>query len=384
MGLRITKIVPYEYALYIFSYMLTIYVIVLALMDTGYLWLAPILAGIFGLSFTIAFFLKYPLMDLITSMHYRERMALVFVYSIFFITPLVLLTKADLGLCLISLALPTSVFLQRSSQFLRHYLLNAMIFIVTLAKNPELGWLYVVGFILLLMGCFLFDYFYFKAEKYQSSEFVGISDLVGLGLRLFFPLLAAGFALQLIMPQLEPHHLNILSTSPSRVEKEMPSSISTSSIISLAYHLIVLIIIILVALAMLNWLRKKLSKRRLAPTGRARASFGKIRKFVEEKIVRKWRSHLGDARATIIFYYCLYCQELGRLGYPRPAHQTPQEYNEWLKNQLGPGEQELDHIRYTFERARYSSETIARQEAQEFQDLVHKVTNRLKESDQSQ
>lgn len=380
MDQSITKIVPYQYALYILSYLLTIYVMVLALADTGYLGLAPVLAGIFGLCFLIALLFKYPLMDLITSMHYRERMALVFVYAIFFIAPLVLLAKADLAFCLISLALATSVFLQRSSQFLRLYLLNAMIFIVTLAKNPELGWLYVEGFILLLMGCFLFDYFYFKAAKYESSEFVGISDLARLAVRLFFPLLVAGFALQLITPQLAPHHLNILSTSPSRVEKGTAAPISTSSIISLAYHLIVLIIIILVVLAMLNWLRKKLSKRRLATTGRAQASFGKLRKFVEEKFVRKWRSHLGDARATIIFYYCLFCQELGRLGYPRPAYQTPQEYNEWLKNQIRPGEQELDHIRHSFERARYSSETIARQEAQAFKDLVDRVTNRIKET----
>jgi hypothetical protein len=75
-------------------------------------------------------------------------------------------------------------------------------------------------------------------------------------------------------------------------------------------------------------------------------------------------SRLGP-RELVEYYYLSICERAARLGYPRPADETPDEYLDGLRERLPIVDPEIEALTAAFLEARYGPRETTKERAKE-------------------
>lgn len=120
---------------------------------------------------------------------------------------------------------------------------------------------------------------------------------------------------------------------------------------------------------------RALSRGWVAVTHWLRGWFSRLRQTVSEKVPRRVPRRLADnvdipkpfrffrlgalsPQERVRYYYLSIVRRAGKQGFPRQAHQTPDEYSRELKPHLPQAQAEIEELTHSFLEARYSQHQI--------------------------
>ncbi len=322
------------------------------------------------------------LVDITERLGYRELFGVFLIHAGFVVFPMMFFETPNLVVGLAFLNIPLIVFLLRPHNFAILYLNNLLIFILGLFFVPNVSFFVFVPFCFLLLITFIVDYFGFRFEKYEKAlDTFNFKVLVSPVLATFILVIFVGIILFLITP-----HFRAPVAMPDRGEPQTVTApartiqpVDTATILRLALEIVGLLIMIFVLLALLNWLHKKMRRRRgnskiLKPSG----TITHIRKRLKESVSATFRINLDDPRTKVIYHYNLFCDHMKRAGMEREKHVTPKDYETKLSGVFSSEQERLQYVRKQFESAKYSLEPISRDTAKTYQTEIDAFLTELK------
>lgn len=371
----------YRLGLYLSAYVFTVMTALIGLrygLNLPVLVYFPLISLGYGLLFLVASGLRLLFLDLLTILQYRERIALFLVHAVFFIMPIYLFERTSLIPCFLFLNIPLCVLLQRQQNFVRLYTNNILILTAATLLNPGVPILWLLASGIMLVTCMIGDRFVFIGERYSVLNQIRVRD-VGESIILYVILISlAALGLYGLTPELpEPKIIAEGGLAQSSGAGAQP--LDTRMIFDLVLSSVILLLLVVVSLALLSWLHKKLVKFKQKPFLPAQSSFSTLKKIVKKQLIRRFKTRFSNPREMVVFYYGLLCEQLATLGWARNPWTTPLEYANYLKIATNEHSLIIDQITDMFQRAKYSPHAIVMSEAKAFKDTVEMVINGLKE-----
>jgi hypothetical protein len=381
------EIASYSFSLYLSACVLTVYTSCLALhygigLSVGIC--LPLLIAVFGLLFAVAGVLKHLILDVISNLSYRERFAVFLLYGVFFVMPIFIFHGPNLLLSFVFLLLPLAFFCQKQQNFNRLYFVNALVLATTIMSYPRSSPVVVFVFVILLIVTLLFDYVAAKEEKFRTALPIQWADI--LRILSFYAVLVIGLggAFYVLTPPLTPHVY--VSSQQEYASREVSlETLSQETLVKLLIYTVVLIILLFVLLAVLNWISKKFRKRTVTPIEVVKSSLSVLKKAVQETFFRKIKMQFSSPRDAIVFYYAIFCERLAQAGFARKSDWTPREYAAHLRTNVPISADpeamlfgSLDFLTTTFERAIYSPLSIAPDDSERFKRSLDALSTVLK------
>ncbi len=376
--------VPYKGVLYFLVFLQSVWVGVGALhyaqllRDLGFElspWLyVPLLSVLFGGAIIFAMTFQSLLGDFFRQFNYGERFLFFLMHCVFFFFPLFIFQRFYLVFSFLFLNLFILLCLVMPRQFSRLYASNLFLVCVMIIKSPRMTPLWpVAGFFLIALSMCL-DYFYFKVYHYGEKRALPFREFGVIILRYILPpLFLAGIIYRLLPP---------LNKRMRTFRFEIPQGEAATpppDMFGLVVKTVLVAILLMIAIALLNWIQKKLRGGKPAPVIVMKGVVRRVRKFVQEKILQPAREKLLDPRARIIHEYNRFCEEMGKFGFERPLFQTPLEYAARLKPYTGDLEDHVMKITDTFEGVLYAARNAEEKDALEFKDHVKNFLNLFKQ-----
>jgi len=367
--------VPYKAALYFLVFLQSVWVGVGALhydpfmREMGFelkpLVYVPLIAVLFGGAIIFAMTFQSLLNDFFRQFNYGERFAFFLMHCVFFFFPLFIFQKFYIVFSFLFLNLFILLCLVMPRQFTRLYASNLFLVCVMIIKSPRMSPLWpLVGFILIGLSMSL-DYFYFKVYHYGEKRALPFKEFGIIALRYILPPLFLAGIIYWLLPPLNSRIRSFTFEIPQE-EAALPPP----DMFGLIVKTVLVAILLMIAIALLSWIQKKLRGGKPAPVIVMKGVVRRVRKFVQEKILQPAREKLLDPRDRIIHEYNRFCEEMGKSGFERPLFQTPLEYAERLKPYTGDLEDHLIKITNTFEGVMYAARAAEENDALEFKDHV--------------
>ena len=325
----------------------------------------PLFTVLFGGAILFSMTFHVLLQDFFRQFDYGEKFAFFLVHCVFFCFPLFIFQRFYIVFSFLSLNLFIVLCLVLPSHFTRLYASHLFLVCVMIIKLPRMSPLWpLAGFLLIALSMSL-DYFYFKAQTYGEKRALPLEEFRKIALRYILPpLFIAGFIYWRLPP---------LSGRIRRFSFEIPLEQRASQppdMFDLIVKTVIVALLLMIAIALLNWIQKKLRGGKPAPVIVMKGIVRRVQKFVEDKIVRPAREKLLDPKARIIHEYNRFCEEMGKAGFERALFLTPQEYAENLKPHTGDFIDHLESITATFEGVMYGASEAEEKDALEFKDHV--------------
>lgn len=352
-----------------------------SLKATGWLYFPALMLAYF-LLITVVMLYRPLLLDLTASLQYRERFGIFLVHLAFFSFAMSVFKESNFILGLAFLNLPLIIFLLRPHNFCHFYLNNLIIFLLGLFYVSRVPIILIFLFDYIVLLTFILDYFAFRIEKYRGiiKEFDLRTLVKPLLVTLLLVIIVCSF-LFLLTPRIPPRQMKFVEFISSEEHRyPQPKPIDESKIAELAINVLILIIITFLFLALLNWLNKKLRRYgQQKPVLKTPATISHFKKMIKDAFSKAYHIRLDNPRSAVIYYYNLFCEELGRLGLGRAKYVTPKEYETQLRQKSKRVDNEgLCYLTETFEIAKYSPANVSDKMAQRFQKLVFSVLNVIK------
>lgn len=310
------------------------------------------------------------LLDLTASLQYRERLGIFFIHLAFFALPQSYLKHSNIIVGLSVLNIPLIFFLLRPHNFCYFYLNNILIFLLGLFYTSSFPIFAFWLFINILLITFIIDNVAFKFEKYATT--LEKIDWRVLGKPILWGILFVSistFSLSIFTPELETRRLYILKSLATTTYSAKPlKPLDETTLLELAFSLFLLIVIVFVLLALLNWINKKLRRRRSPDSALLKPSstIAHFKKILRDTFARSFRISLADPRSAIIYYYNALCEEMAHLDLKREPYITPKDYEVILREKFHPLNDVLGYLRKTFELAKYSTVPLTENDAQTY------------------
>jgi len=315
---------------------------------------------------------QHLLADYVRQFNYSEKFAFFLAHCVIFFLPTFVMRRFSIVFSLLSVNLVIMLFLVEPHAFTRLYASNLLLMIVVILKAPNASPVWaLIGFILIASAMCL-DYFYFKGQKYGESHQLPPAEFLHIGIRhILVPIAIAGF-LYWWLPPLFRHvsrHRGIRIDGAATRPTLSPPDIG-----DILFRAIIVAVLLMITIALLNWLQKKLKMRRAALIVPMRGILRKLKKFVQEKVLQPVRPHLTNPRERIIFYYNRFCDELGRRGFARASYQTPSEYAKILRPPAADKWGIIEKITHTFEDVMYGAKSVSEDDALGFKKEVEYIS----------
>lgn len=310
------------------------------------------------------------LLDLTASLQYRERLGIFFVHLAFFALPQSYLKQSNLIVGLAVLNLPLIFFLLRPHNFCYFYLNNILIFLLGLFYTSRFPILAFWLFSNILLITFIIDNVAFKFDKYATTlDKVNWTVLIKPTLWGVLFVSISTFFLSIFTPELVPRRLYILKSPATSTYSTQPlKPLDETTILELTFSLFLLIVTVFFLLALLNWINKKLRRRRSPDTALLKPSstIAHFKKILRDTFARSFKISLADPRSAIIYYYNALCEEMAHLDLKREPYITPKDYEVILREKFHTLNDVLVYLRKTFELAKYSTLTLTENDAQTY------------------
>jgi hypothetical protein len=378
--------IPYRRSLYLFAFFQTVWISIGTLYfdpymkDPGfsfkpYIYI-PLVCLIFGSAILVAMTLQMLLTDFFRQFNYSEKFAFFLVHWVFFFLPTMLLRRFNMSLSILCMDFFILLCLVMPVHFQRLYASNIFLLTMILIKVPQTPSLWVVvGFILVSISMCL-DYFYFKVYSYGEMRFLGFWEFLKIGIRYIIPPLVFAGLVYMFLPPLTPK-----MTFRGGISLSMPSQdvVLTPQYFSrLVFEGVLVAILLMVSIALLNWLQRRLRGKKPPPAIPFKGIIRKIQKFFEEKIIQPQKEKSLSPRDRIILEYNRFCEEMGRIGFGREVFQTPDEYSLILHPKTDRKET-LQTITQTFDHVMYGNHDIDETDEQSFNQSLKSILHGFKE-----
>ena len=271
---------------------------------------------------------------------------------------------------------PLLLVLLTPQAFARLYLWNSIIVFAVLLSNPKMPIIYPACFILLVSITMMFEYFFFKADRYEERRKVKFMEFLGLILILIILPVGIGFILSTLIP-----HLNTL-----KIDEIFPgyqiyhySNSGKESIGKMMLEALVLVVLITATIALLSWLQRKTPKVKIITHKGTPSHLSRIEETIKETIKKKIFSVGEDLRSKIIFLYNLFIEEIGEIGFRRKHSATPAEYAREFADRVSATSERIFAVTDIFEKARYGKEFISQSDLDVFEKNLSPLKNITKE-----
>lgn len=352
--------IPYRGTLYFFAFLQTAWIGIGALYFDPYMKnlgfsfkpyaYIPLVCLFFGSAIMIAMILQTLLTDYFKQFNYSEKFAFFLVHLVFFFLPSMLLRRFSFTLSILCMDFFILLCLVTQIHFQRLYAANIFLLSVVIIRFPQVSPLWIaIGFILVALSMRL-DYFYFKLDSYGEARRPAFEETVKIGAYYLIPPLLFAALVYRFLPPLSPRirfDRGISFTMPSRDVVMSPQYFSR-----LILEGALVAILLIVTIALLNWMQRKLRGKKPPPEIPLRGVMRKIQRFFEEKIIQPQKEKALNSRDRVILEYNRFCEEMGRFGFARESYQTPDEYEALLfpktdqKEILQSVTQTFDHVMY--------------------------------------
>jgi len=320
------------------------------------------------------------LIALIEDLGLREKMGLFVLHGLLFLTPKLSSPRATLMDCLIVLQVPLVGLLVKRESFLRLYAVNFLLVALSAFvewQTEEGGFELAAALVVFVAGCFAADRFFLELDRYPTVAVRSAVRALLLGMQYAAAALAGGTLLYLVTPELTVvQHTDV---GPPVVAR--PGGAQTFSLDALwevAWQTFLLMIVIVVALALLQWLKKRYQGHE---ADRDSAMGGGVMKMVRKMIrptPRPPQMKRGfSPREQILRGYWSWCDEMERFGLVRSPDTTPKEFAQAVTKNEGKVAAPTGELTRIFERAKYHRCELTRDDVQQFFDHSRNVIETL-------
>lgn len=378
--------IPYRKPLYLLAFFQTAWISIGALYFDPYMQYLgfsfkpyvyiPLVCLLFGCAILIAMTLQMLLTDYFRQFNYSEKFAFFLVHLVFFFLPTMLLQRFNMSLSILCMDFFILLCLVMPIHFQRIYASNIFLMTVVLIKFPQTPPLWImVGFILISISMCL-DYFHFKVNSYGETRFLGFWKITKIGVGYIIPPLVFAGLVYRFLPPLTPK-----MTFKGGISLSMPSRdvvLNPQNFSRLVLEGILVAIFLMVSIALLNWLQRKLRGKKPPLVIPVKSIIRKIQKFFEEKIIQPQKEKSLSPRDRIILEYNRFCEEMAKIGFERETFQTPDEYAQILHPKTDKKET-LQTITQTFDHVMYGNHDIDEKDEQNFNISLKSILNGFKE-----
>jgi hypothetical protein len=348
----------------------------------------PVWPTVFAyLAIVLAVMLLRPfLIDVTADLGLREGLGLFLLHALIFATPkLIWSDRATLIDCLIALQIPVLGLLLRRENFVRLYLVNFLILCLSIFvqwESNQGGFEWAVGLCVFLAGSFAADRFFLELDRYPDVESRPFFLPLYLGLKYALVALAGGGALYAITPQLPvvepPPPQEALDIGPGGAR-----TISVESLLSLAWNMLILLTLMLLALVLIRYLRKRFQ-------GADAGEDVKMSKSAQRVFERKGSPARKppdeprgfSPREQILRGYWAWCDDVQRFGLLRRVHETPKEFARAILGRNEAVAEQVGVLTRLFEYAKFSAREMTGEEADAFHENTRRAIDILLQAGQ--
>ncbi|KPL08562.1 hypothetical protein AMJ85_08435 [candidate division BRC1 bacterium SM23_51] len=323
----------------------------------------------FGALFALVIGLRPILLDLTSDLGIREKLGVFLLHVLIFFGPKLASPRASLIDCLIALQVPLVVLLIRRENFMRLYGVNFLL--VALAafvswQTERGGFEWAACLPVFLACCFAGDYFFLELDRYPdvTARPAGRSFLLGIEYGAIS--LVGGLVLYAVTPAMATAD----RAAVARPVVQRPGGVQTVSLdalIRLVWDTFLLLILIVVALAILQWLKRKF---RRGEAGQESEMGGGVMRMVRRAVRPRPRPPQMprgfSPREQILRGYWAWCDELERFGLGRAPVATPKEFARTVVRFERAAARSVGDLTRLFEWAKYDRRDLTRGDAEAF------------------
>lgn len=368
----------YEHGAMLFALIQTLYAASIAIsfnLKYNIYHVFPLLLIFYLIPTFFCFYFRELLNDLFVQFQYKEKFALFLGHLFFFLSP-TFLGIMSFSLSAILMNFPLLLTLLRPHNFVRLYFWNSLILSCVILYNPNISIYYLFVFIILLTITMLFDYFFFKTEIYNETRKIKVKELAGIILSfVLFPSII-GLGMSFLIPEMQPVKFDELFKNQRHfIETQQKSQ----SLLRILIEAIILILLISLMLALLNYIQKKLIKKKVILPKGSQARIDEYEPKYTNLIKKKIFSVGNDIRSKIIHLYNLFIEETGEAGFKRKISSTPSEYASDFYQSFNYKFKDIFKITELFEKARYGKEVMDDTDLIEFEQNINPLKTAVKE-----
>ena len=372
-------------ALYICAFLLATYSagfgLIISLKSVG-MYFFSLVSMTYLLVLLIVLLLRPLLLDITAGLQYRERFGIFLLHLLFFGMSMSLFENSNLSVGLSVLNIPLLFFLLRPHNFVILYLNSIMLFLLGLYFTRTTPWFGISLFMIILVVTFIVDYFAFRIERYRDviASFDASSFLQPIIGAVVF-VVVVGTILFVATPRFDSTDISSITLISYDVTEEREiKKVTQNDIVEMVISIFILIMMVFMLLALLNYINKKLrGGKKGLPVTMSPSSVSHFKKVLKEALTRTFHIDLDDPRSAIIYYYNLFCDEMGRLGFQRKPYVTPLDYESYLSGAFTRDEDAFEYLRQEFERAKYSLEPDSSLNATSYKEQTMECIERTKE-----
>ena len=337
------------------------------------IWLAIVALFFFVVSFRIS------LLDLLSSMSYREKAGILFLCMVLFCAPLFIWWRTvALLYCLLALQIPLLLLMVDARGFRRVLANNLLILICYCLEHhsqPRQSLIAVAVVLLLATACLTLDFFSFRSEQTGEVATVHLVRVHWLALKYYLTAALLTFCLFFTLWPVAPKVL--LPANPKDSITDYPAAregirdlLNPGDIEEIIYQTFFIILLMLLGIALLQFLRSKILRQSEASAPVIKKGMAHIMELAQapKRIIKLNKS--SDPREAILQTYYWFCRKAGTLGLVSPNCQTPRELEHAIALGFPQARDTLHDITQKFEQTKYGWHQPQLQEAKSYQQLV--------------
>lgn len=328
----------------------------------------PLLTVVYGGAVLFSLSLQDLLGDFIRQMGYREKFTFFLFHCLFFFLPTFIMMRFFIVFALLSLNLFILLYLALPTAFTRLYCVNLFLMCTAVIKSPTASPVWMFTCIFLIGLSMMLDHFHFKTKSYDEKRVMKSRELLKIVTRYVLAPMVFGILVFMILPSF-PHQYKVSPVIQPEAPRR-PVSLTPSQTMDFIFDAVIMALFIMLSLAFLVWLQKKMRRGKKTDELPATGIMQKVQKFVREKILPHEETIPLNPRDKIIYEYNRFCKLMDKKGYGRKIFETPREYEGHLLKPAPYMEKAIHQIASLFEKVQFGNSPVTESDAAGYRETV--------------